>query len=160
MGTLVFGRHPKRTAARIAIVVVAAILFFAFVQPIRVTGISMFPTYKDRQINFVNKLSYLRSHPERGDVVAVRDPGSGVILLKRVIGLPGEEVAIERGMVYINGKELDEKAYVKARQPWTELLDPLPPECYFVIGDNRSMPVTAHTHGVYHRTNIIGRVLF
>jgi hypothetical protein len=73
---LAIGRNPKFTFARIIVLVVACFIVFKFILlPIRVTGISMLPTYKNHSVNFVNQLAYSRHEPRRGDVVSIRLAG-------------------------------------------------------------------------------------
>src|SRR5580698_775271 len=87
----VVGRHPGMTLIRAGILALACFVVFKFVLlPIRVTGISMLPTYKDHSINFINRLAYLRHEPKRGDVVGIhlKPPGDSstptVMYLKRI----------------------------------------------------------------------------
>src|SRR4051812_3823764 len=88
--TMVIGRNPRRTLVRILIMVVTCFVVSKFVLlPIRVEGISMLPTYKERGVNCINRLAYIFHEPRRGDVVAVRLAGQHVMLLKRIVGLPG-----------------------------------------------------------------------
>ncbi len=85
------GRNPRNTLIRILILVVVCSLLFHFVLlPVKVDGISMQPTYKNRSVNIVNRWAYLWHEPRRGDVVAVRFTGLHEMLMKRIIGLPGE----------------------------------------------------------------------
>ena len=94
----IVGRNPAWTIVRIAVVVVAAFVLFKFVLvPIQVTGNSMAPTYNHGAVRFVNKLAYLSSEPQRGDVVAVRFEGREVLLLKRVVGVPGDTIEVREG---------------------------------------------------------------
>lgn len=160
MRKMLFGNHPKRTITRVVVLVATAFITFKFVLlPIRVSGISMFPAYKDGQILLVNRLAYARSAPQRFDVVAVRVTGFHTVLLKRIIALPGETVTIQKGDVFINGKLLHED-YVKARLPWHEEATQLGEGEYLVIGDNRAMSQVDHDHGICVRDEIMGRVLF
>ncbi len=158
---IVFGRYPRRTLLRLAYLTAGSFITFKFLLlPIRITGHSMKPTYRDGRINFVNRLSYLRSKPRRGDVVGIRTAGEHVLLLKRVIGLPGERIAIVRGVVYIDAKPLEEP-YVKYnaerfRRAWWESERQLEDDEYFVIGDNRAV---SDLGGVYE-SRILGKVLF
>ncbi len=63
------GRNPRNTIIRLVVLVVASVIVFHIVMlPIRVTGISMEPTYKDRAVNFVNRFAYWHHEPQRGDV--------------------------------------------------------------------------------------------
>src|SRR5271170_508078 len=72
------GRHPGKTLIRAGILALACFIIFRFILlPIRVTGVSMVPTYKDHSINFINRLAYFRHEPQRGDVVGIhlKPPG-------------------------------------------------------------------------------------
>lgn len=156
------GRRPKWTLVRVAALVVLSFVVFKFVlRPIRVEGISMAPTYRPGSINFINKLAYRWSDPQRGDVVAVRFAGESVFLLKRIVGLPGERVTLDGGVVYVNGERLEEN-YVKlwGRSYWRKTWE-LEGDEYLVIGDNRAL-VSDETHykGAARRERIIGKVLF
>jgi signal peptidase I len=129
--------------------------FFTWVLwPVKVAGESMMPNYRDGSRQFINKLAYLSSDPKRGDVVALRLP-NGDVLMKRIVGLPGETVTMWRGDLYINGLKLDEK-YIESRIPLTvEERTHLGPGHYYVIGDNRATSVfTAIT-----REQIVGKAV-
>jgi signal peptidase I len=156
---IAIGRNPRKTAVRLAVLVVLCIVLFHFILlPVRVDGISMLPTYKDHSVNLVNRLAYLRHEPQRGDVVAVRLAGVHVMLMKRIIGLPGESVGFDHGRVLINGQPLNEP-YEKWASDWTLPPKKLGPDEYFVVGDNRTMPWQEHEFGVAARERIVGKVL-
>jgi signal peptidase I len=157
---VLIGRNPKRTLVRSVILVVVSLVVFKFVlQPIRVEGGSMLPTYKDRGIHFVYRLAYLFRGPRRGDVVAIRLlAGEHVMYMKRVVGLPGETVAFHRGRLYINGKPLDEP-YLTLRGNWDHEPEQVGPDQYYVVGDNREMPWADHTKGRPTRDLIVGKVI-
>ena len=135
---------------------------------IRVDGISMLPTCADKSTYWVSRIAYLRHEPQRGDVVAIRfePPDSSIhrlelpqiVLLKRIVGLPGETVAFVNGHVLINGEILDEP-YEKSRCNWNSTPVTLGPNQYYVVGDNRSMPSGDHVHGAYKRNQILGKAL-
>lgn len=159
--TFLIGRNPKWTLVRI--IVLAAIVFvpipFVFL-PIRVEGISMAPNYRDGRPNLINKWAYRKSKPQRGDVVAIRMAGEHVLLLKRIVGLPGERVSIRQGKVQINGASLAEP-YVKFKTHRSWNLDAaVPPGSYFVVGDNRSMRYEFHYDGLAEAKRIVGKVVF
>ena len=164
-----FGRNLKVTLLRLIIWVVICVVGFKLsVIHIRVDGISMLPTCQDQSVYWVNRLAYLWHQPSRSDVVAIRFvPADGainklepphVMLLKRIIGLPGETVAFKDGRVLINGEVLDEP-YESEDYPcnWNSAPVTLGPDDYYVVGDNRSMPPKDHTHGVYQRNRIVGK---
>ena len=139
---IVFGRNPKRTLIRLVCLVASSFLIFGFILiPIRVSGFSMAPTYKDGQVNFINHLAYRWKKPARGDVVAVRIvDDKSVVLLKRIVGLPGERVRVDCGRVYINGRLLSEPyAHVKNGLSKDEVN--LKRDEYFVVGDNRPISI-------------------
>jgi len=115
---LVIGRNPKVTLLRVAVLIVTCFIVFRFILlPARIEGISMLPTYKDRSVNFVNRLAYRWHEPRRGDVVGIRLAGPHVMYMKRIIGLPGETVSFVNGRVQINGEVLDEP-YEKTPCDW------------------------------------------
>ena len=156
---VVMGRNPKVTLVRVAILIVTCFVVFKFVLlPIRVEGISMLPTYRDRSVNFVNRLAYLRHEPQRGDVVSIRLAGPHVMYMKRIIGLPGETVAFKNGRVLINGEVLDEP-YEKSPCDWNRAPVTLDSDEYFVVGDNRTMPWEQHKLGIVHRDHIVGKAI-
>jgi signal peptidase I len=157
--TVLIGRHPKRTLARVVVLVAVCFLVRAFILlPIRVEGASMWPTYRDHAINFVNRLAYLHHEPERGDVVAVRTTGLSIMYMKRIIALPGETVAFHRGHAVINGRMLAEP-YVNGPCDWEVTPKTLKSDEYLCVGDNRSMPASWHFFFKAPRSRIVGKVL-
>ena len=138
----ILGRNPGWTLLRILVVILLVLIVFKFVLlPIRVTGHSMWPTFHNGEIKFVNRLAYIREKPERGDIVAVEYTGEGVVLLKRVVGLPGETFQVVQGVVHINGEPIHEP-YAFGKIPWegrpgTSKLVTIEPDQYLLYGDNR-----------------------
>lgn len=160
--TLVIGRHPKWTLVRVAIVILTTFILLEFVViPIRVTGISMSPTYADGSINFINRLAYRHAKPQRGDVVGVRlKAGEHLMYMKRIVGLPGETVAFHDGKLMIDGQPMDEP-YVKCTCNWEMSPVHLGPNWYYVVGDNRAMRREDHYQFKADLiTQIVGKVIF
>jgi signal peptidase I len=144
------------------VLVLAAASFITFkwlLIPIRTEGSSMLPTYAPDKLNLVNRFAYSGAKPVRGDVVAIRMAGPRVLYVKRVIGLPGERVALRGGTVFINGSALPEP-YVKHRRPWDVDEVTLGQREYFVMGDNRGMSAADHDFGRVELERILGKVLF
>jgi signal peptidase I len=157
---LVFGRNPRRTLVRIAVLGAVSFVVFGFLlTPIRVRGISMEPTYHDGTLNLVNRLAFRFRSPARGDIIAIRLAGPSVLYVKRIIGLPTERVAIVNGIVQINGAPLIEP-YVHNRQPWNVPEVTVGPREYFVIGDNRGMRASDHDFGRVDARRILGELSF
>ncbi|MGB9605015.1 MAG: signal peptidase I [Bryobacteraceae bacterium] len=145
-------------------VVIAAVLIIFVYQPVKVEGTSMLPALADQERIFVNKFVYrLGLSPiRRGDLVVFRFPGDPKkSYIKRVIGLPGEVVAIERGVVLINGKPLEED-YVPRQFRDFQDMPPLRigPETYFVLGDHRNSSSDSRNWGLVPRRNIYGKAVF
>ena len=119
-------------------VLMAVFLITKFWLPtVRVTSESMEPTLYKGDYLIGTKIF---KNVERGDIVGLRYPvDRNLIIIKRVIGLPGEKVSIKNGKVYINGSPLEED-YIKYE--WTRYKDgyefEVPDGCYFMMGDNRN----------------------
>ena len=161
LGRLVYGTNLRRTLIRAAILGVLVFIVFRFVfVGVRVNGASMAPTYASNGINLVNRLSYLWSAPQRGDVVGVwlRADGHSVLWMKRIVGLPGEAIGFQDGRVTVNGKALDEP-YVLLPSDWNSEPVVCGPDEYYIVGDNRSMPIELHKHGRVKRRLIAGKMV-
>ena len=123
----------------IVFVVLIALTIRSFIaEPIRVDGDSMVPTLVHNEDMLVEKMTYWFNDPLRGDIVICFYPGYTESCVKRVIGLPGETVAVQDGMITINGTPLDESAYWK-----DEIVGDMDPVTVgtreiFVVGDNRN----------------------
>jgi len=160
---IAIGRKPKRTLIRLACIIVpaiVAILIFRFILlPVQITGPSMYPTYENGQINFINRLAYLRHEPQRGDVVAIRFSGNHLMFVKRIVGLPGESVWFTKGNFCVNGRLLPEPYLKFPSNEWESRPRQLGPEEYYVVGDNRSMSFINHEKGAAERQRIIGKIL-
>lgn len=124
-----------------------------------VDGASMEPNLHTSERLIVDRLTMLLGGPDRGDVVVLHSPRDEELLVKRVIGLPGETVTIHNGRVYINGELLQEPyiaefcTYGSCNGTWR-----LGPDQYFVLGDNRSHSLDSHTFGPVERSAIQGVV--
>ena len=129
------------------------------VQSFKVEGESMEPSFHNNEYLIVDKLTYHFRSPARGDVIVFHSPQSdGVLLIKRIIGLPGEKVEIKGGELYINGYQLlQEKPHFDSI-PYPNYSVTVPRGQYWVIGDNRSNTTGSHIFGPVPRHNIIGRV--
>jgi signal peptidase I len=157
---LVIGRNPTTTVIRALVSAAILVAIFRFILlPVRVSGISMQPTYRNGTINFVNRAAFWLREPQRGDVVGYAITGQHVMLFKRVIALPGETIEIRDGTVFINDAELEEP-YLQFRARWNTEPVELGANEFFLIGDNRGMGQTEHEFGRGPRSNILGKALW
>jgi signal peptidase I len=145
----------------LALVLVSFILIKWVIFPVRVTGISMEPTYPDGRIKLVNRLIYRYSAPQRGDIVSIGEYGQTrrEMYMKRIVALPGETYFIRDGFLHVNGQRLEEP-YVVNRARWQVPPTTLGEDEYLVIGDNRGMHQMHHTFGRVERQYIVGKVIF
>jgi signal peptidase I len=134
---------------------------------------SMVPTLLVNDRLIVDKVGYYFHSPERGDIV-VFNPTNALVkdgfhdaFIKRIVGLPGDQVAIANSRVYINGKLLVEP-YLPAKTqtnlntcgPETVFLSEpkvVPTNAYLVLGDNRNNSFDGRCWGFVPRNNIVGR---
>jgi signal peptidase I len=158
LARLVVGRDPARTLVRVVVLVAAAALVITYgILPVRGQGPSMQPTIGDGQLLIVSRLSFRLRTPRRGEVVAVRLAGQEAVLIKRILAGPGDAIAIDDGQVVVNDVAIDEP-YVEFRQPWRMDQVTLGDGQYFVVGDNRGMPMALHTMGTVDGSDPIGQV--
>ncbi len=128
-------------------------------RPGQVSGYSMEPRIDSDELVLINALAYRFSQPERGDVVAFRHVRTGPsVYLKRVIGLPGDRVAIDRGTVLVNGAPLVEP-YVQFGDARSFGAVTVPPNDYFVLGDNRPRSDDSRAWGFVPASDIVGRAM-
>lgn len=131
-------------------------------QPVKVEGTSMLPELQDQERIFINKFIYRWEPIERGDIVVFhypRDPAKSYI--KRIVALPGDQVKIVEGQLYVNGQAVRESyvpnEYFDYRSyPQTQI----PDDCYFVLGDHRSLSNDSREFGVVKRDLIYGKAVF
>ena len=142
-----------------AIISLAIFLFiYVFlVQPHRVQGSSMVPTFESGELLLTEKLTYRLYKPQRGDVIVFAAPVSkNADFIKRIIGFPGETVKIADGSVYINSQKLDEN-YISSPTEGNETITISNNE-YFVLGDNRGASSDSTAFGPIKKASIRGKV--
>ncbi len=144
----------------IGILILGAAIFFLLqvtIQTSIVIGSSMEPTFHQEQRLLINKVVYYFHEPERGDVIIFHPPQKEQAdYIKRIIALPGDTVEIEKGVIYINGIELDEP-YIKDSPKYAFSHREISENSYFVLGDNRNNSNDSHNDWLVPRQNIIGK---
>jgi len=131
-----------------------------------VSGVSMAPTFLDNQKVLVSKWELLLQKPDRYDVVQIVAPDNDDLIIKRVIGLPGEKIRTYNGYVYLvkDGEEqvLDEPYINEELKAGAREFDVKEFEMgeneYLVLGDNRPVSDDSRSFGPVHRKRILGKV--
>ncbi|GAB4142109.1 MAG: signal peptidase I [Planctomycetota bacterium] len=135
------------------------VLVHLFVVQISVVkGHSMEPSLHDGDRLVVNRAACADGAVSRGDVVVLRYPRDpGIDFVKRVIGLPGDRVAIRHGIVFVNGSRLDgDFEWIADGDDMDEIL--VPEGSYFVLGDNRPISCDSREFGLVAQELLKGRV--
>lgn len=146
----------------VAALVVALLLGVrAFVaEPFAIPSASMEPTLRPGDQVLVDKLAYRRGEPRRGDLAAFDAPDrSGDVVLKRIVAVPGDSVAIEDGILFINRRPRREP-YVDYSRVDSVYFGPVtvPRDGVFVLGDNRAASQDSRDYGPVPQRSLIGRV--
>ena len=170
VGPPVHAGHPVRAGHTVRAwvrdmvvsVAVSAFIIVLLFQPVRVEGTSMLPMLEDQDRLFINKMAYRVGDVQRGDVVVFlypRDHQKSYI--KRVIAVPGDDLRIDHGRVWVNGRAMAEP-YVPARyrDERTEAEMVIPAGEYFVMGDHRSISSDSRDFGPVERSLIYGKAAF
>lgn len=143
-------------------IVLSLIIFLLMrqvVQNYRIESHSMEPNFTEGQFILVNKLAYVLGQPERGDVLVFHNPGNhDEDYIKRIIGLPGDSLAIHDQHVYINNQLLDEP-YIQNMIRSGEQLGPITIETdhLFVMGDNRPNSSDSRRFGQLSEELVVGQ---
>ncbi|MBE9509161.1 MAG: signal peptidase I [Chloroflexi bacterium] len=141
-------------------VAIALVINLFLAQATQVLGQSMEPNLHTSQRVVVEKVTYRFLHgPRRGDIVVIDLPGQTEMLIKRVMGLPGETIEVRGGEVYIDGEKVEED--------WTTRQGggnygpkTIPPLHVFVMGDNRGASNDSRNFGPVHIDHIVGQAWF
>ena len=162
-------KNPKKSVGReilewvISILIAVALAFlirtFLF-EPIRVEGSSMIDTLHNNEYVIVTKPEYLFRAPNRFDVVICRYPDRSENFVKRLVGLPGDTVEMDEGVLSVNGVAYEEPYIRDASRPRYAGVWTLGENEYFVLGDNRSNSNDSHIIGPISRDMIVGHVRF
>lgn len=155
----------------VVIVIVVVLIRTYVVTPVIVSGGSMETTLYDGEMLLLNKFSLLTSSIERFDVVVIRDREDGDLIIKRVIGLPTENIEYRENVLYVNGEEVED-LYGSDDTKGFDIVDvcrvsedfdvcnfnEVPEGYYLVLGDHRSVSADSRTKGFIREEDILGKV--
>lgn len=165
-----FFLYQKRALGVLAsVLVIGGIGHFFILEPTLVKGASMEPTLQHNERIMIEKVSLLFRAPKRGQLVGAFDERNELLLAKRVIAVPGEQVVIRRDGLYVVDRfgieaQLDEpyvNSYLETLPKFgQEAVYPLLEDHqYFLMGDNRESSADSRSFGAVHRSNIVGTIL-
>lgn len=146
----------KEVFSYVVILLVVLFIKMYVVSPIKVNGNSMHNTLYDKDIMILNEFIYRFSDVNRFDIVVVEE--NGELLIKRVIGLPGETIKCENGVIYINDKKINDKYAYSSTNDFLEV--DIKDDEYFVMGDNREVSLDSRVYGAYKKGDIKGKASF
>ena len=140
------------------------VVYLFLVQQHEVKGSSMEVSFHNNEYILTDKISYRFVNPKRGDVIIFKAPNNpDVDYIKRVIGLPGDQVKVEKGFVFVNDQKLTEY-YLKEKTylyPGSFMLEgtdiSVPKDYLFVMGDNRTHSSDSREFGPIPKDSIIGK---
>lgn len=142
-------------------ILLALVLFLAInalSARVRVENVSMKPTLQPGEFLLVNRVAYKLGEPSIGDIIVFHAPGNSELdYIKRIIALPGDEVRVSNGTVFVNDQALYEP-YISESPDYSGSWQ-VPPDEYFVLGDNRNNSSDSHLWGFVPREDIVGRAL-
>ena len=152
----------------IIIALIIALVIVQFVKPTIVKERSMEPNFHSNDYLFISKMAYKFGHePARGDVVVFRsdlttETGKKKLLIKRVIGLPGDRIRIFGGNVYINGEVYPEDYTMTGRTEGEMPEITVPADRLFCMGDNREVSIDSRDEdvGCVEQSRLVGQVVF
>ena len=158
------GSTGKRAFSKLILVVALSFCSYMFfsrlvVTAVEVKGASMAPTLSAGDRLLLNRFAYLHREPQRGELIVLKDPETGELIVKRIVGLPCETVLMQNDAAYVNGHRLYEP-YANgltrpAISPWSKA-SVVPRDHYFVLGDNRSRSLDSRAFGAIPRESILG----
>lgn len=144
----------KEVIPYIVIVVVVVLIRTFIITPVRVDGDSMKNTLKNGDILLLYKLSSI----DRFDIIVLEEEKDNEKIIKRVIGLPGETVAIKKGKIYINDKVIDDEYAYGETTDYNKVT--LKDDEYFILGDNRLISKDSRYFGPIKDNEIKGKIVF
>lgn len=159
----------KEWGPYLIIIMVVILVRTYIVTPVVVRGDSMYDTLRDGEVLFLGKINYRFHEIQRFDIVVIKDL-DGDAIIKRVIGLPGDNIEYKDDVLYINGKAYDKRFTSDVTEDFTleeicqiheiGCVDKIPDDMYLVLGDNRDVSADSRVKGLIKRSQIKGKAIF
>lgn len=155
----------KELIRDVLVALVIVVILTSIIKPTIVKESSMEPTLYENHYLIVNKLAYKTGEIQRGDIIVFEsqletEDGDKKLLIKRVVGLPGETVSIANEQVYIDGEPLEED-YLKDGITPGDIVDCTVPEGQlFAMGDNRVVSIDSRELGCIDQDTVMGKAVF
>ncbi|MBD3362631.1 signal peptidase I [Candidatus Dojkabacteria bacterium] len=146
-------------------VTLVPIIYILLLQPVQINGKAMAPTLSDGSMHFILKGINNVNYVSRGDIIVYKSKtDSKIQYVHRIIGMPGDKILLKNSNIYINGEileeaylnqnvETNEDEFLKENQSIT-----VPPDSYFVLGDNRKNSQDSRHTGFIPKENIVGKI--
>ncbi len=148
-----------KDALKYIIAIVVILIFAIYVVSFQeVIGPSMNNTLKSGDITVVNKLVFRLRNIKRNEIVSLKKDDK--IMVKRIIGLPGEHIEYKDNILYVDGKKISDSRSSSTKDFKLESIgyDTIPKDMYLVLGDNRTNSSDSRTFGLVKKSDIIGKV--
>lgn len=143
------------------------------IKPVRVNGLSMYPTLEDGQSGFSNIFVNYFEEVQRFDIVVlpVIEDNAEVLIVKRVVGLPGEKIEVKDDVLYVDDQPVDEpffdtqwheRMFSNSSLNWTSDFGPvqLEEDEYYVLGDNRRHSLDSRYYGTFSKQDIVSKDIY
>jgi signal peptidase I len=163
---LTLKRETRQGHILVCVALWSAISFLVFSRFVLATviidGASMEPTFHSGDRCLLNRTALMFGSVSRGDMVVLRDRGDNDFAIKRIVGVPHDEVEFRKGKVLINGELLEEDYLAPLTRTWTPQGDghyKLGPDSYFVLGDNREVSEDSRYYGPVSFNRLLGVVV-
>lgn len=150
---------------------VFVLIYLFLFRPHQVNGMSMYPNFHDKEFLLSERISYRFRQPKRAEIVIFRAPPTEICAaieceyIKRVVGLPGETVAIKNNAVHIDGQKLQEDYLPQGTKTMpgeflqAGAVEKIPSDHYLLLGDNRSGSRDGRDFGFIKKEDVVGRVI-
>ncbi len=150
-----FFKDALKYIIAIVVILIVAIYVVSFQE---VIGPSMNDTLKSGDITVVNKLIYRLRNIKRNEIVSLKKDDK--VMVKRIIGLPGEHIEYKDNILYVDGKKISDSRSASTKDFKLESIgyETIPKDMYLVLGDNRTNSSDSRTFGLVKKSDIIGKV--